>query len=134
MRRSRVAATDRRCDVMLRDNGQKARREPSRLRIAGRAWVVFDLGVQNYTASDNSVSENMICGRPADREDWMHGGMQVLDLSSERFQRQAEECLERASAIVDLGYRSLWDSLALDCLRIAAAIPERNAFRVIGAD
>jgi hypothetical protein len=64
----------------------------------------------------------------------MHGGMQVLDLSSERFQKQAENCLERGSATANPGYRSLWYTLALDCLRIAACIAERKAARVSGAD
>jgi hypothetical protein len=64
----------------------------------------------------------------------MHGGMQVLDLSNERFQKEAENCLERASATVDPRYRSLWYALALDCLRIAAAIPESKAVQVSGAD
>jgi hypothetical protein len=53
--------------------------------------------------------------------------MQVLELSSERFQKQAENCLKQASAAADPGYRSLWYTLALDCLRLAAAIPESKA-------
>jgi hypothetical protein len=60
--------------------------------------------------------------------------MKLLELSSERFQKEAENCLERASATGDPGYRSLWYTFALDCLRIAAAISESKAVQASGAD
>jgi hypothetical protein len=49
----------------------------------------------------------------------MHGGIDLPDGPSERFRKQAEDCLERAKEAVDPRHQRLWNTLALDCLRIA---------------
>jgi hypothetical protein len=47
----------------------------------------------------------------------MHGGMDVLDRPSERFQNQAEDYIKRAET--NPGDRGFWLALALECLRYA---------------
>jgi hypothetical protein len=60
--------------------------------------------------------------------DWgnrMHGGMNVLDRPDERFEKQADDYIKRAES--DSEDPQFWLSLALECLRYAAA--DRNRGR-----
>jgi hypothetical protein len=54
----------------------------------------------------------------------MHGGMLVAGDLGERLRERAQDCLEQAAAAADPECSRLWHKLALDCLRIAAAMRE----------